>query len=983
MLKYLYLGIATLLATSVFSQSLHSREGIRDDRRQITRAFINAKITPEPGVTANTLIIRDGLVVAVGNNLSIPKDAVVIDLEGKYVYPSFVELYSDFGLSSTSRPGRGGSPEYERNDGKSAFGWNRAIRADQHAAEVFTHSEDQAKKLRKNGVGVVLSHQHDGIVRGTGACIALSNIGEQHALLQAQAGRFFSFDKGSSTQQYPSSQMGSIALLRQTLHDLEWYRKGGRNNEQHLHLEELLKAENLPAFFVAPDKFTGLRALRLGIPFILVGAGDEYQRVEEFSALNPRMVIPVAFPATPDLNNPYVARDVGIRELKHWELAPYNARILRDHKINFAFSLKDADKPFEAFFHIEKSGLSSDEILAALTTTPALFMGMEKSLGKLNKGYHANFIILDQPLTHPKAKMHEHWILGVQYEIIEKEENRLLGHYNLDSLQIKLTDGNAFQLILPTEDTLKGKFKTNNRRVEFMYMIDSVVYQAQISLNADYTTARASIYSDAVTHQVKVFHTTREAIEAKADTAAPFSVVHPDFDYATALWRPFQAFGRTSIPKQENILYQSATVWTLEGEEPICTPCDVLVEKGKIKAVGQNLKVPKGAVVVDASDKHITPGLIDEHSHIAISRGVNESGSSISAEVRIGDVVNPEDINIYRQLSGGTTASQLLHGSANVIGGQSALVKLRWGHSSEDMKIDNAPGFIKFALGENVKQSNWGERMTVRYPQSRMGVEQFLYEQFHRALEYANDRSKNKRIDTEMEALVEILRSERFISCHSYIQSEINMLMKVADSMGFTINTFTHVMEGYKLADKMKAHGAAGSTFSDWWAYKMEVNESIPHNAAAMAKAGVVTAINSDDAEMGRRLNHEAGKAIRYGGDDPVEALKMVTLNPAKMLHLDHRIGSIAVGKDADIVVWSHEPLSVYAKAMQTLVDGRIYFDREVHEQEIEAMRAERIRILQKVRSAASKGGKIAAPEFEIDNEYHCDTLEEIHFHVK
>ena len=348
------------------------------------------------------------------------------------------------------------------------------------------------------------------------------------------------------------------------------------------------------------------------------------------------------------------------------------------------------------------------------------------------------------------------------------------------------------------------------------------------------------------------------------------------------------------------------------------------------------------------------------------------------------------DINIYRQLSGGVTTAQLLHGSANPIGGQSAIIKFRWGSAPEEMKLEGAAGFIKFALGENVKQSNWGDFERIRFPQTRMGVEQVFYDHFHQAKAYEQAwkeyntlslsekrRTLAPREDLEMNTLVEILNKERFITCHSYVQSEINMLMKVADSMGFTLNTFTHILEGYKVADKMKEHGAGGSTFSDWWAYKFEVNDAIPYNAALLQDMGVLTAINSDDAEMARRLNQEAAKAVKYGKATEEEAWKMVTLNPAKLLHIDHLVGSIKVDKDADLVLWSDNPLSVYAKVEQTYVDGRCYFSQE-KDQELRARnQAERQRLIQKMLSEkdAGKPTQKVKPEHHIL--YHCNTMDE------
>ena len=402
------------------------------------------------------------------------------------------------------------------------------------------------------------------------------------------------------------------------------------------------------------------------------------------------------------------------------------------------------------------------------------------------------------------------------------------------------------------------------------------------------------------------------------------------------------------------------------------------------------IQIPNDAVVIDAQGKHVTCGIIDEHSHIAISKGVNEGGQSVSAEVSIADVVRGDDINIYRQLAGGVTASQLLHGSANAIGGQSAMIKLKWGFTPEEMLVKDAAGFIKFALGENVKQTNWGDQNTVRFPQTRMGVEQVFYDAFLRARAYENswkvynELPEKKKVgvlpprrDLELDVLVEILNEKRFITCHSYIQSEINMLMQVADSMGFTLNTFTHILEGYKVADKMKAHGAGASTFADWWAYKFEVNEAIPYNAAILHKMGVVTAINSDDAEMGRRLNHEAAKIVKYGGISEQDAWKMVTLNPAILLHLDDRMGSIKVGKDADIVIWTDNPLSVTAKVEKTFVDGYLLYDINqsilLHQRD----QLERNRIIQLMMNEIENGAPSRTPYKKENPHYHCDTMDE------
>jgi imidazolonepropionase-like amidohydrolase len=441
---------------------------------------------------------------------------------------------------------------------------------------------------------------------------------------------------------------------------------------------------------------------------------------------------------------------------------------------------------------------------------------------------------------------------------------------------------------------------------------------------------------------------------------------------------PFVPFGweEGQAPKQETILIKNATVWTSE-KEGVLEGADVLIRNGKIAGVGKNLSAT-GARVIDGTGKHVTAGIIDEHSHIAAA-SINEGGQSVTSEVRIADNLNPDDVNIYRQLSGGVTTSHILHGSANVIGGQTQLIKLRWGANDEDLKFKSWPGQIKFALGENVKRSPAQAGQNNRYPDTRMGVEQVLVDAFTRARDYEKswkeyNGNKGKkgavapRRDLELDALVEILNNKRHITCHSYVQSEINAAMKVAEQMGYKINTLTHILEGYKVADKMKAHGANASTFSDWWNYKMEVIDAIPYNAAIMHKVGLNVAINSDDAEMARRLNQEAGKIVKYGGVSEQEALNMVTINPARMLHVEDKVGSLKVGKDGDVVVWSDNPLSIYAKSLYTIVDGTVYFDRQKDEQLQDVVAAERRRIINRMAGEKRAGAPTtpAVPSYQI-----------------
>jgi imidazolonepropionase-like amidohydrolase len=407
---------------------------------------------------------------------------------------------------------------------------------------------------------------------------------------------------------------------------------------------------------------------------------------------------------------------------------------------------------------------------------------------------------------------------------------------------------------------------------------------------------------------------------------------------ATADAYPAGAYGRKGPPAQPQwVLVKNATIWT-SGPAGRIVGGDLLVHNGRVEKIGRGLAAPAGAVVIDATGKHVTAGLIDCHSHVAISRGVNEGSSAVTVEVRVGDVLDATDIGLYRQLAGGLTTANLLHGSANPMGGQNQVIKLRWGGLPDELKFSGAKPGVKFALGENVKRSNFQSASGVqRYPATRMGVEQVMADTFAQARDYERANAEWKdgqallppRRNLRLESALEMLKGERVIHIHSYRQDEVLMFIRLAEREKITVATFQHILEGYKVADEIAKLGAGGSCFSDWWAYKFEVADAIPYAGAMMRAAGVVTSFNSDDAELARRMNTEAAKAVKYGGVPEDEALKFVTLNAAKQLRIDDRVGSLEVGKDADFVVWSASPLSTYARAEQTWIDGRRYFSLE------------------------------------------------------
>src|SRR5271156_968751 len=394
-------------------------------------------------------------------------------------------------------------------------------------------------------------------------------------------------------------------------------------------------------------------------------------------------------------------------------------------------------------------------------------------------------------------------------------------------------------------------------------------------------------------------------------------------------------------PAPAAIVIQNATIMTVS--HGTIEHGSILIQNGKITEVGQSVHAPKDAQVIDGEGKFVIPGIVDCHSHIAVDGSVNEGSISVSSIVNIAEVLNPDDINIYRDLAGGVTTANILHGSANAIGGQTQVIKLRWGQPASKLPFEGALPGIKFALGENPKRSNFSRPgMEKRYPATRMGVEETIRGAFTEARDYQRTWADyNKRVaageknlipprcDLRLEPLVEVLEGKRYVHAHCYREDEILMLLRVAKEFGFKVRTLQHVLEGYKVADEIAASGAGASTFSDWWAYKVEAYDAIPYNAALMTRRGVVVSINSDDAEEATPLNQEAAKSMKFGGLTHDAALKLVTITPALQLGIDQRVGSIDTGKDADLVIYNHDPLSAYAVVQKTLIDGRVYFDRQ------------------------------------------------------
>ena len=1007
---------ALILCLVVKAQVTFPVNGVTDPRTGCY-AFTNATIVKDGQTTLNnaTLVIRDGKIKGIGTNASIPKDAVVINCKGKYIYPSLIDIYTDYGIPQPQRPtpAVGGffAPQQFTSSTKGAYGWNQAIKSEVNAADIFAVDDKAAKSLRDLGFGSVMTHQKDGIARGTGAFVTLAGEKENLVIVKDKVSANYSFSKGTSTQSYPGSMMGSVALLRQTYLDAQWYKGRPPKEGVNMSLQAWNDEQNLPQIFDANDKWADIRADRIGdefgVQYIIKGGGNEYQRIADIAATKASFILSLNFPQPQEVDDPNDAKYISLTDLKHWELAPGNPAAFEKANIPFVITSADVRDAKQFWTNLRKAieyGLSESKAFEALTKTPATWLGVYDKVGSLDEGKLANFLITTGPLFNEKTNIIENWVQGDKYEVKEEAWSNVAGTYNLvlnttgGTLNYTLDVKNENTANVIAKDTLTGKFNYDGKLVRLSFSTTPSKKpegQQEHGNKGAPGKGGASIRLSGVNNGDVWQGNGVDTLGNPLTWTATFIKANESVDSTKRktpltlgkVTYPFGAYGWDSMPHPEELLIKNATVWTNE-KEGILPNTDVLVKNGKIAQIGKNLS-EASAEVIDGTGQYLSPGVIDEHSHIA-AFSINEGAQSVTSEVRIADNLNPEDINIYRQLSGGVTSSHILHGSANTIGGQTQLIKLRWGVNDEELKFKGADPFIKFALGENVKRTAATQGNT-RYPDTRMGVEEVQMDAFSRAADYqkqikdAEQGGKKKggeaqmsvRRDLELDALVEIMNGKRFITCHSYVQSEITEMMRVAEKFGFKVNTFTHILEGYKVADKMKAHGATASTFSDWWAYKLEVQDAMAYNAAIMVKEGLNVCINSDDAEQARHLNQEAAKSVKYGGLTEEEAFKMVTLNPAKALHVEDRVGSIKVGKDADLVLWSDNPLSVYAKANKTIVDGIVYFDRERDKELRKEISAERNRLIQKMIAEGKNNPKDVIPARpSLQVVLHCEDYE-------
>src|SRR5436190_46156 len=904
-------------------------------------AFTGARVVIKPGETIEngTVVIRDGFIVAVGKDIATPADARVWDMKGLTIYAGLIDPYltlagsnppvstvrsepvddaSDRALTSGGGLNFFGVPGEETDPGGRGPGYQLyTIHPERRVAETYTPNARVLETMHELGFTAGNIVPESGIVRGQSALVALSPVNPNEALIKADVFQHvaFSNDEGRESG-YPRSLMGAIAAVRQVMFDADFYAKDHEYYRGHPEgrkrpafnpaLEALAPAitKRIPVVLEGGSALMSRRATQIaaevGVKPIILASGHEWRRPDLFQGNRDPFIVPLHFPELAKLPEDEDWEQVSLDQLRAWDWGPSNSSILRKQGRDIAlttYGLGDKKQFRKKLRLVIDRGLSEDDALAALTTIPARFCGVEKQLGTLEAGKIANLTIVEGTnYFQPDARIREVWIDGRMYANKPERE----------------------------------KAETAEKKPAATNQVDTLKTDPKSRLIRSERLARAPLD------------------------------------------------GRGPLATPDAVLVQGATVWTC-GPQGILKDTDVLIAGGRIKAIGKNLSA--AGTVIDAKGKHVTPGLLDAHNHSMILGAVNEGTVPSSAMVRVADVVNSETANIYRQLAGGLTCANLLHGSANPIGGQNCIIKLRDGASPDELKFAGAPPGIKFALGENVKQST-SERST-RFPRSRMGVGTFIANRFTAAQQYldelANANGRPVRRDLELETVGEIIQGKRWIHCHSYRQDEILAFLRLMESFNVKVATLQHVLEGYKIADEIAKHGAGGSCFSDWWAYKFEVYDAIPYDGSLMRDRGVVVSFNSDSSDHARRLYLEAAKAVKYGGTSEEEALKFVTINPAKQLRIDNHVGSLEVGKDADLVIWSASPLDSKTVCLATWIDGKKYFDRDENTTRVSALKKERDDLIEKAKQILKNPGKSAASDAKAEATFFHVALEHQH----
>jgi imidazolonepropionase-like amidohydrolase len=876
-------------------------------------AIREARVFCEPGkvLPRATIVIRDGLIAAVGPAVKVPPDALIIDDKKLTVYPGFIDAMSTWGFDPALRRSETG-PAAPVDFASEALAATRAdnrkgLTPEFVVSTALRMEPDPAEAWRRQGFTTHLVAPDGGFIVGQSALVSLSGAPPREAVLRSPVAMHAALHSMGGSGDYPRSLMGVFAHVRQTLLDAGHYQrvraafeKDGSSGHRPP-FDPALAAlgpvleQKLPVVFEADSRDEIHRALDFAAEFrlrpIIYGGREAWKAADRLKKEQVPVLLRLNFVEQPQarmgrrVSGPFYESSAGQegdgavpkrvlaeheRQLKE-EI--HNAAALAQKGVRFAFSGQGLEKPEKFRENLRKvlaEGLSPDAALAALTMDAARLLGIDKQLGTIASGKPAHLVVTDGDFQEAKTQVCYVFADGVRFDYAKPATPpKAMAPMPADKAQTKAPK---------TAEPAKGAAKPA----------------------AKPSPASSPAKKPAATQG-------EQATEIEADRKPR---LHPG----------------------GNLLIRGATLLTVtHGTLP---KTDLLIRDGKIAQVGANLPVPNGVAVLEAAGMFVMPGIIDTHCHFAISGGVNEFSLSVVPEARVRDVIASDDVQIYRALAGGVTTARLLHGSANVIGGQDAVIKLKYGEPASKLLVGSAPRGVKFALGENVKRTDG------RFPNTRLGVEAVLVRAFTEALAYRKtwddyDKARAQgspveepRRDLRLEALADVVQSRLRVHCHCYRADEILMLLRVANHFGFKIKSLQHVLEGYKIAAEIADHGASCSTFSDWWAYKIEAYDAIPFNSALLHEAGASVCLKSDSNELMRHLYQEAAKCIKYGGMGETAALETITLNGAKQLGLEGRTGSIEVGKDADLAIFNGHPLNSYARVEMTLVDGEVYFQR-------------------------------------------------------
>jgi imidazolonepropionase-like amidohydrolase len=977
------LCLTFFLATGLNAQQASRTEpvtGMRDNGTGY-HALVGARVVTAPGrvIDNATIVIRNGLIQSVGRNQDAPAGARVWDLTGHTIYPGFIDAHADLGMDDVPEGGDVGPTH-----------WNPQVRAWFSTTDNLKDDEERRKALRSQGFGTALVVPKKGIFRGTASVVNLGDEGVRNRVLRPDLAQSIGFQRSVELgNTYPNSAMGVIALMKQTFMDADWYKRAWSAYEESGRaflppetsaalgaLEDVVQGQQTVLFETRSEE-DYLRGQKLAADFGLSawyrGSGQEYRIIDVLQSSDAPLIVPVNFPDAPDVDDPESALNAGLAELRHWYLAPTSPAKLAEAGIDFAITTDGLTSVSDFLPNLRTAvarGLSPDDALAALTTTPAGWLGVEQTHGTIEAGKVANLVVARGDLFTEEADIRDVWVHGTAYGVTRAAQIDPRGTWTISS-----DDQGGFDAQLRLEGTLNrlsgyidvapgprvdegvrvditsASVVTETGRLEVRFDGEFLGIEGMALLAGSVSGDEFYGWSSLPNGGTPSFRGTRTEEFEGASVGTVASKV-PELDLPFI--RPMMEYGVSAIPEQPGaVIVRNATVWT-QGEQGRMENADLLVRAGRIAEVGMDLDAPRGAVEIDGTGMHVTPGMIDPHIHSGVS-SVNETGATIVPEVQMGDVLTHNNIWMYRQMAGGLTTAMVKHGSANPIGGENVIVKMRWGSLPDDLKMAGASRTVKFALGENPKRCCFEGR----YPDTRMGTQSIIRDHFMAARDYEREWQRWEetaeglppRRDLRMEAILDILNQELLISSHGYRADGYLALIRLAEEFGFRVQTLQHAVEAYKIAPELAEAGVAAAVWSDWGAFKMEAYDATKYNARILLEAGVTVSLHSDNAQIASRMNWEAGKLLRTGLTEE-QALSMVTINAARVLAIEDRVGSLEAGKDADFVIWNGNPLSQFTRAEQTWIDGRRYFSIEDDAALREQIRSERQQLIQAVLAA-------------------------------